>query len=461
MPPKPWSRSSILAATLAACAAVHAADPPAWNRPARNFEHILGLQMKFSQGQPLGDLPIVGELGVRWVRDTVSWRDMEPVAGRYADFPKSFSQRLSYYREHDVGLIFILAFGNERAYPAIADQRNRDIDPVAFGRYAAAMARKLRASGVKFVLEIWNEPHNFVLKPRLGGMWNGQPPSPWLKHYVRMAREAVTQVKAVDPTIKLLSDDDMWVIHYWFLEAGLPPALDGFAFHPYVNKNCVGPEMTPVDKLTEWVRPFTVVDSDRSFRSAVRLLREQGRRKLGHDPEMWVTEWGWALGQETPFGPVTENSLAGLLPRAFIVAEAAGVENVTWFSARDTVDGPMGLIANDGRRRLSFQSYRTLGAELGAYQLVRQVIGEAHPRSGLQAFLFKRGNTFKLAIWTIGATKPIVIPRGGIFSSVTAIDALGKVLSRDAALPLSAAPLYLTGIPGDARLDASLAGYDK
>lgn len=52
----------------------------------------------------------------------------------------------------------------------------------AFGRYAGATARLLRESGVHFVLEIWNEPHNFVLGKQRGGPWHGGPPCPWLDH---------------------------------------------------------------------------------------------------------------------------------------------------------------------------------------------------------------------------------------------------------------------------------------
>src|SRR5690606_22611445 len=96
------------------------------------------------------------------------------------------------------------------------------------------VARELKKAGVRFVLEVWNEPHNFQIRPTVGGEWNGRPPSPWIEHYLKMVRETVERVKEFDQEIKILSDEDMWVLHYWFLEGGLPSALDGFAFHPYV-----------------------------------------------------------------------------------------------------------------------------------------------------------------------------------------------------------------------------------
>ena len=236
--------------------------------------------MKFAQGQPEDQLATLKELGVRWVRDYVSWHAVEPVAGQYRDFPDSFKRRLAFYRKNDIGVVLLLSYPNRAAYPPTADDPHRSVNPEAYGRYAAQAARLMRASGVRFVIELWNEPHN-TLRSIVGGNWNGKPPSPWVDHYVRMVHEAVKQVKAIDPAIKLLSDDDMWVLHYWFLEAGLPKNLDGFAFHPY---GAAAPEFVAVGPRTEWVKPFVVVDEDRSLRSAVRLLREQGERELGRSP---------------------------------------------------------------------------------------------------------------------------------------------------------------------------------
>ncbi|MGE5786743.1 MAG: hypothetical protein ACM3ZE_19270, partial [Myxococcales bacterium] len=279
------------------------------------------MNVKFTQGQPLTDLPMLSELGVRWVRDTVDWATIEPKPEQFKPFPPDFVRRLVFYKSQGIGVVFFLAYENNVAYPATGADPFRPINPAAFGRYAVEVAKQLSASGVRFVLEIWNEPHNFVIRPMLSGGWNGKPPAPWLEHYVKMTREVVHRVKAFDPAIELLTDDDMWIIHYWYLEQGLPPELDGFAFHPYT---LASPERAAVDHDTDWVRPFTVVDADGSFHSAVRRLRAHGRNKLGKTPQMWVTEWGWPIGQLSPSGLVTEDLLANWLPRAYVVAAAAG-----------------------------------------------------------------------------------------------------------------------------------------
>ncbi len=316
----------------------------------------------------------------------------------------------------------------------------------------------LRESGVSFVLEVWNEPHN-TMRPVFGGEWNAKPPSPWVDHYVKLVAETVKQAKSVDPRIRILTDDDMWIIHYWFLEAGLPRNLDGFAVHPYAPR---GPEKAAVDSNTDWCLPFHVVDDQSSFASGVQYLRNQGRTKLGRSPEIWVTEWGWKIGEKTPRGPVTEEMLAALLPRAFITAASAGVEAMLWFSAQDTVDGEMGLSDNTGRRRMSYFAFRALSQQLGDYVLVRQMAGAANPTTGVQAFLFRNNRDYKLVIWNLDTEQREVV-LSGPFQNARANDALGQPvpMSRDGRSPpklvLGPSPVYVSGLRDVKQVTKSLA----
>ena len=123
-------------------------------------------------------------------------------------------------------------------------------------------------------------------------------------------------MKAYDPKVKLVTFDDIWVIHYWMLEKGLPSELDGMSFHPYINKSSVGPEESVVEPTTSWTQPFICINANRSFSSAVRRLREQARVKLGRPAEMWMTEWGSRVGQEVKGGTISEEMVAAFVPRA-------------------------------------------------------------------------------------------------------------------------------------------------
>ena len=422
----------------------------------RKFGDMIGLGVKFAQGQPMSELKILPRLGVRWVREGVYWPDIEPQPGQYQEFPPAFKERLAYYRRHNIGLVYLLAYANERAYPATPEDPYRPVDPEAFGRYAAQAARMLKAQGVRFVLEVWNEPHNFDLRKRLGGAWNGMPPSPWVDHYVRMVGAAVRQVKAVDPNIKLLSDDDMWVLHYRFVDAGLPAALDGFAFHPYTK---TAPEIAAVDAYTEWVKPYTVVDADRSFGSAVRRLRAYGKLKLGKTPAMWITEWGWPIGSDAGKGQVDEVQLGAYLPRAFIIAAASGVDVMCWFSAYDSVDGPMGLIDNKGRRRKSFYAFKTMSEQLGDMVLEQHAIGAEHPTQGVQAFVFGRQADSTLVVWNVD-NAPRTVEVASSSSRVKINDVFGNPVTAEPtptgrlSVSFAGAPVYISGLDSHQIADA-------
>ncbi|MDQ7989593.1 MAG: hypothetical protein REI09_08165, partial [Candidatus Dactylopiibacterium sp.] len=353
--PSRWGAALALAAFAAAAQA------------APRFGDSLCVNVKFAQGQPMSDLPLLRTLGVSWVRDTIPWFDVETAAGRFDPFPADFQRRLDYYRDNNIGLVMMLAYENRRAYPDTPANPHHSITPEYYGRYAGEIARRLKAHGVRFVMELWNEPHN-SLQPRVGGKWNGAPPSPWVDHYLAMVDAATTRIKAVDPAIKVLNDDDMWVIHYHFLERGMNRQVDGLGVHPYTGGGI--PERTAVAHDTDWTRPYTVVDRDRSFGSAMRRLYEFGEQKLGRRPEIWLTEWGWGIGEKTALGPLDEDAVATYLPRAFISAAAAGATATCWFSIRDSVDGEMGLTDNSGRRRKAFAAFEGLSRQLGNAEYV-------------------------------------------------------------------------------------------
>jgi len=424
---------------------------------SRVFGEGIGLCVKFSQGQPQKDLALLKDLGVRWVRDHSSWARMEPVPGRY-ELGAALRERLAFYRANNIGVIFCLAYDNRVAYPPTPEDPHRNLDPRAFGRYVAATARLLRESGVRFVLELWNEPHNFVLRKQLGGPWHGGPPCPWLDHYVRMVREAVQQVEAVDPAIKVLSDEDCTIIHYRLLDAGLPRELDGFAFHPYLSRTVMKPELTKEGRGAAWEVPFTLADEDHSFRSMVRRLREQGVAKLGRTPELWITEFGCPVRKEVSenvtfaLGSGTEEEVAAILVRAFLGAEAAGVEVMTWFSFWDGPDGPMGLLAKDGQKRQTYYAFKTMSAQLGDHTLLRHVAGAAHPTTGVQAYLFRGPSGHKLVAWNIDGTADILVEGPG-HDPVQITDVQGRAVPVQRAedgrvrLRLSPSPIYITGLP--------------
>ena len=191
------------------------------------FGEMVGLCVKFSQGEPPEAIKDMLELGNKLVRRDINWVEIEPTPGRYVSkFPPALKAELDFYKANGIKLVCLLSLENWVAYPNSPENPHNSTRADKFGLYASHVATLLKAHGVNFVIEIGNEPHNFSIGPQYGihtiGSWNGQPPSPWLDQYVSMVHEAVARVKAVDPAIKLMSCDDMWIIHYWMLEKGTP-----------------------------------------------------------------------------------------------------------------------------------------------------------------------------------------------------------------------------------------------
>lgn len=414
----------------------------------RTFGETIGLNVKFAQGQPSADLALLTELNVRWVRDTVLWAEMEPKPGEYAALSPAFAERLAFYKTNNIGLVFGCWYDNPVAYPMAPTDAN------AYGRYAAEIARRLKASGVGFVIELYNEPHNSLKS--IGGNWNGEPPSAWLDHYLMMVRAAVREVKAVDPSIALLAGDDMWVIQNWMLEGGLPKEIDALTVHPYTKRV---PEIAAVDQDTTWARPFALVDADASFASAVRRLRSRATEKLGRTPAIWITEWGWPVGAMPDARD--EASVAAFVPRAYLAAAAAGVEATLWFSIQDNVDGPMGLIDNAGKRRGAFNAFKTMSATLGGCTDVEHVLGRDRATVGVQAYRLRDGvGKRKLVAWNISGTSSARLVDGGPDARV--YDVVGQAVNVernvDGSIPLTLgpSPFYISGVGDGAYVEPAV-----
>jgi hypothetical protein len=284
-----------------------------------------------------------------------------------------------------------------------------------------------------------------------------------------MVTEVTRSIKQLDPSIPLLDDDDMWVLHYRFLEAGLPAKLDGFAIHPYTRhqpsagvESWFPPEHTAIGSNTPWVLPFVAVDDDASFESAVRRLRDTGAHGRSSAPAIWITEWGYKFGDQSSDGPLTEDLVAAYLPRAYILSANAGVRALCWFSSADRNDGPWGLTANDGRRRKPYYALRALTRELAAFSFVGQVAGAKRRTAGAQAFLFcRQGVTCTVVAWNIDNPQGR-IRLAGPLAPASADDVLGVPLVPRAdvngvpVLPLGKAPIYLRGLPGRMTASAEL-----
>jgi hypothetical protein len=196
----------------------------------------------------------------------------------------------------------------------------------------------------------------------------------------------------------------------------------------------------------------------------VRRLRQQSKSKLGKTPELWITEFGCPVRKDVSenvtfaLGSGTEEEVAAILLRAFVGAEAAGVEVMTWFSFWDGPDGPMGLLSKDGRTRKAYNAFRTMTEQLGDHTLLRQMAGVAHPTTGVQAYLFRSPAGSKVVAWNIeGQVNFLTNSRDNVPLRIT--DVQGQAVpiqhAKDgrALLSLGPSPIYITGLPEDLTLN--------
>ena len=408
-----------------------APTPPPIPLPTDNtlFGDMVGLNVKFEQGQPLSEFGTLLDLKVKWVRENVWASNFNATLGVYT-MSAVMQQLTAHCKLNDIGIVALVQINS--------------IDPATFAKFVVEVAKAFKTTGVRFVLQLGNEAHNNQALTALGGNWQGAQvaagvPSPWVARYMQMLAAAVDGVKLVDPAIKTLCCDDMWIVHYWFLEAGLPAGLTGHGFHPYQGK----PEQAAVAWNTDWCQPFQCVDIDGSTGSAVRRLREQHMLKLKQMPEMWATEMGWP--QATPAAGITT---ANYLPRSFIIASEAGVDVLCWFSSQDGPDGAMGIKTNGPANRPSYLAFRTMAQQLGAYKRAKRVAGAGRPTTGVQAFVLDGLTDRKLVVWTaddtsITAPSPVMLK---------AVDVFGGVALIGSTMLFTGAPTYFTTQATDADL---------
>jgi len=419
------------------------------------FGETVGLVVHFDQGETLKNLNDLKNLGVKWVRDNLNWSSCEKKKGDYI-LPERRKRRLKFYKENGISVILLAEGANPKVYPG--DKYN----PKGYGAFVAAAARLHKEAGVEFVIEIKNEPHNFGLMKHFGGKWYGSKDCAWIDHYIKMANEAIKQVKAYDSNIKLMTDEDVWTCHYWYLEGNLDKRLDAFAIHPYTfHGYSSGPEEAHFGQGSEgWMKDWTIIDDDRSMRSLMRRLKAQYMEKLGHPAEMYITEWGHPVGGKgfKKGTKMSEDDIAAYLPRAYMSGAAAGARVTCWHVSQDMGDGPMGLIRNDLTKRKTYYALKNMVKQLGDYQMVKQIVGADNSTTGIQAYLFEGDAGYKLIAWNIGAPVKVEFLSGSS-APLRTYNNLGKSIplrfAKDGPpiLSLGMAPIYIEGIGKDCSLE--------
>jgi polysaccharide biosynthesis protein PslG len=289
------------------------------------------------------------DMGARWVRLHVQWRDAEPAKGAY-----SASRFAEYDRAVDVaraaGSRVVLMAYEAPAWASGSSTSNVPRDPADFAAFMQHLAQ--RYEGKVAAYEIWNEPGH----PRF---WStGRNPAA----YTRLLQAAYPAIKAADPSATVLVGG-LSSYDYRFLDeiyaSGGQGAFDAVALHPYTDCG-ISPTVTWYDS------------AGALFGFAFTGYREVRKRMLarGDDKPLWLTEFGWTTTTETCQGGawtsgVSETAQADYLTMAMKTLESDPyVQVALWYNLRqedgdrDHVEGRWGLLRSDFTPKPAYAAFK-------------------------------------------------------------------------------------------------------
>lgn len=292
----------------------------------------------------------VEETGIGWAREDIHWWRIQ---GRSDTWDWSFTdQAMQELILRDISIVGVLGHPPGWATPYTRDDPSENSfyapDQALFVEYATAVVERY-GNYIKH-WEIWNEPDNPLF-------WKPKPDS---RAYTSLLQRTSAAIRDVDPDANILLgginpfDTDFLED---IAEADAWDSFDILAIHPYVDP--YEPESGNIAASTDGVRAL----ADR----------------YGEKP-IWVTEIGWSSGpgDRDTIGLTDEQDQANYLVRVNLLLWYAGVERIFWYTLKDDIHNPYGLITyGDGREDYSelkpaFHALRTLNEQLAGVEFVNK-----------------------------------------------------------------------------------------
>jgi hypothetical protein len=347
----------------------------------------LGVNIHFYKGSDK-DLEMMAQAGVGIVRMDVSWGGVEKKPGEY-----DFSQHdllIEDLQQRGMRVIFIIDYGNNlynKGLPPHTDEGR-----AACARFCGVLAK--RYAGKKVIWELWNEPN-------IDQFWK---PKPSVKDYMLWAKAVVPAIRQADPNACIIGPATS-TIPIPYLEAcfkdGLLTLVDGVSIHPYRSSQR-GPETA----IPEYKRLRSLVEQYKPAGKAIPILSG---------------EWGYTTAH------MPREQQGKFLPRQWLANMASGMPISIWYDWHDDGTDPrenehnFGTVTHDYQPKPAYVAMKTLIEQLRGYQLV----GRLAPTNGDDFVVgFRRGDEFKLAVWTTG--KPHEVELGQGIKVASGVDHLGQ-----------------------------------
>jgi hypothetical protein len=399
-----------------------------------------GVNIHFTNPQP-GEIKMLSEAGLRWVRMDLKWDSTETQPGSY-DFSE-YDRLMDALKAFNIRALFILDYGNP-LYDNGAPPRT-EAARQAFTRWALAAARHF--SGHEVIWEIYNEPNHSLF-------W---PPKPNAYEYAALAlavgrsfRESVPNEKLIGPAT---SEIDFNFLEICF-KAGLLEYWSAVSIHPYRRND---PETAAQDycRLREMIRAYAPREVQ-SPKSKTQNPGAAGSGSLGASKEIPIisSEWGYSAAWPS----MTEEKQAQLLARSWLTNVANNIPLSIWYDWRDDGLDPkeaehhFGTVSHsyhEGREPVydpkpAYLAAKTLTSTFNGYRFEKRLdIGDDQD----YVLLFRNGVELRVATWTTRGSHNVIIPlhAGRYRSTKHTGETIGVIASgqNGMGITLSTAPVYL------------------
>lgn len=243
-------------------------------------------------------LRMAGEAGYTWIRQQIHWRDQEGPAGNYAW--GELNDVVASVNAH--GLKLLISIVRSPSFYTSNGENGMPDDPRALGDFVEALVRQY--PGQIGAIQIWNEQN-------LAYENGGQISVADAGRYVELLKEAYTRIKAIDPSIIVVSGapactatnvpgvavDDLSYYRAMF-------SYNNGEFRNYVDAIGVHPGGSANPPETLWPDAPSAAQGwteDRTFyfrriEDYYKLMQEYHLT----DHQVWITEFGWATANDTP-----------------------------------------------------------------------------------------------------------------------------------------------------------------
>lgn len=327
-------------------------------------------------------------LGIAWVRDEADWHTVVS-----SGVPRD--PYLDYLDSKNI--CWLALFNYVDSYHGIQGEDgiwrwNDDVEMIR--RYVEMHKGHIR------VYESQNEPNNF-------GGWSKRWPHPqnqqwrpqgWGKPFADLIKQMYSEIKSVDPQLRLMwPGEDEW-IEYFVRERDAAPSIDLTSIHPYVNK----------EKYPETER----------FATGFYTRHKALLRTMEVPTEMWATEIGWSAyrttGEVERYVPVSEVEQAAFLVRSYLLHLYHGASKVFWYEMNDEPFGEenpesyFGIIRYNDMLTVkpSAVAYANLVADYRHAKPVGRFISQDDQ---LYGFAYENGPVQQFCLWRMKDSRSITL----------------------------------------------------